>query len=492
MKTNLGKLILRHRFLWMVLLAHGVIWATVDVFVSPHPDYIDHWAQSRVWSLSYFEHPPMVAWMIRALVTLFGSSEAGLQAGALLVSLGLLALIYGLSVNLFGLNAGKLTLLGLESTAFFQAKSLSIQTEQPLVLFWVAALWALIAYLKTGRSRWMLLVGLLAGLGALSKYTMILFYLSWFTYLLIVPGRRKELLNPWQYAGGLLALAVFLPVLIWNQQHDWISFRFQFSKGEAGPVTMGTSSLNFLLGAVFTYSPLLFGWGLWRMGMVWRREGLRDSPETLLAVMTIVPLAFFTIALVRSEYSDPHWAVLSAVCLLIWLGKDLREQADRGRAGRVGVLIGAALVLNLGLLSLVAVHTYRPFLPLIEAYDPTRQIVGWREAGTETEALLTQSGMRDPEYVVSFFYPLSSQFALHLPSQPLPYSFQREQRNLWVNRADIRGDNTFVVCKVRDCDWVKARMRDRFGWETLTALGTVQPRVWGTPRELVTILRKAE
>jgi hypothetical protein len=100
--------------------------------------------------------------------------------------------------------------------------------------------------------------------------------------------------------------------------------------------------------------------------------------------------------------------------------------------------------------------------------------------------------MPDPEYVVSFFYPLSSQFALHLPSQPLPYSFQREQRNLWVNRANIRGDNTFVVCKVRDCDWVKGRMRDRFGWERSTVLGTVRPEVWGTPREAVTILRKAE
>ena len=112
--------------------------------------------------------------------------------------------------------------------------------------------------------------------------------------------------------------------------------------------------------------------------------------------------------------------------------------------------------MNDGLLLLMAVPTCCPFLPLIEAYDSKRQIVGYREAGAETEALSKRSGMPDPEYVVSFFCPHSPQFARHLSSRPLQYNFQREQRNSLLNRANIRGENTFVVCKVRDHDRVKA------------------------------------
>jgi 4-amino-4-deoxy-L-arabinose transferase-like glycosyltransferase len=489
--------ILRHRFLLAVLLAHGALWAAAGAFVSPHPDYIDHWVTSRVWSLSYFEHPPMVAWVIKALVAVVGSSDAGLRAAALLMNLALLALIYAFTARRFGLLAGKLTLLGLETTVFFTSKSLSLQTEQPLVLFWVAALWAWLNYLDTGRARWILAAGALAGLGALSKYTMVLFYLGLLAYALLVRGRRRELANPWQYAGGLLALAVFLPVLIWNYQHDWVSFRFQLSKGGADPnVPFGLSSANFLLGTAFFYSPVLFVWGLWRMGRALARDGLADGAQTLLAVLTFLPLLFFAAAVARSEYADPHWGVLSAVCLLAWLGKDLAGLVAAGRGRRVAMLIGAALAVNVALLGLVAAHTWRPFLPIVPDYDPTRQVVGWREAGVETEALLARNGLPAPRYVLSYFYALGSQFALHLPSQPLPYSFSRERRNVWVNPAEVRGDNAFVVCEGDgqgdDCRWMRERMRERFGWPSLKALGTVQPVVWGTPRQKVTVLVRGE
>jgi 4-amino-4-deoxy-L-arabinose transferase-like glycosyltransferase len=481
----------RHRFLLLVLLAHAAFWGAVNVFVSPHPDYIDHWVQSRIWSLSYYEHPPMVAWFIRAMTFLYGSSEVGLQAGALTVNLLLLAAIYGFAVQLFGLEAGRYTLLGLEATTFFTSKALSIQTEQPLALFWVGSLWAMAAYLRSGRARWILLAGLLAGLGALAKYTMILFYVGLLFYGLLVPGRRKELVNPWQIAGGLLALAVFLPVIVWNYQHDWVSFRFQFSKSGADTAAVpGRASLEFLIGTLFFYSPVLFGWGLWRMARRWRHGAPADSAETLLAVMTWLPLVFFTAAVARATYADPHWTVLSAVCLLVWAGRELAQLARRRRAFVTG-LVAAALLVNAGLLGLVMAHAWRPFLPVVPAYDPTRQLVGWREAGAQAQALLERDGMPAPRYVASVFYPLAAHFSLHLPSQPLPYSFSREGRNIWDDPARMNGDNTIVVCEPASCAWMRQNMRERFGWKDLREVGTVRPVVWGTPRETTVILREA-
>jgi hypothetical protein len=232
-------------------------------------------------------------------------------------------------------------------------------------------------------------------------------------------------------------------------------------------------------------------WGLARLARSWGREGFRDGPDTLLGVMAVVPLVFFTAAVTRATYADPHWGVLSAVCLLVWVAKDLADLYQTRPRWTVGLFAGA-LAFNAAVLALVFVHTYKPFLPVVEAFDPTRQIVGWREAAAETEALLRRDGLANPEYVVSFYYDLSSQFALHLPSQPLPYSFSREARNLWADPARIRGDNTVVVCVPRDCPWVQERLQARFGWKSLRELGTVRPVVWGTPRMPVVVMRKAD
>ena len=55
---------------------------------------LDHWVWSRFLSLSYYEHPPMIAWLIRGITVLGGQSEEVLEIGSQLVTLSILALIY--------------------------------------------------------------------------------------------------------------------------------------------------------------------------------------------------------------------------------------------------------------------------------------------------------------------------------------------------------------------------------------------------------------
>lgn len=479
----------RHRVLLIVLLLHCALWAGFDRFFSPHPDYIDHWTQSRHLSLSYYEHPPGVALLIRGLTTLLGNTEASLQAAALAVNLALLTLGYGLARRLYGARAGLFTLAALEATAFFQVKSTSIQTEQPLILFWLLSLGIAIDYLRHGGKGRLLLLGVATGLGALSKYVMILFYIGLFAYYTVVPSRRREWLNPWQYAGGLVSLLIFSPVLIWNVQHDWISFRFQLAKGgsQAG-IPFGTGTVNFLAGFVFAYGTVLVVWALWRMLRQVARRELADGPDSLLTVMTLVPVAFFTVALLRSIYSDPQVAVIAMISLHVWLGGEASRLWEQGRRRFVAWGLGSALAINAVMVVLVVAHAYRPFLPIDPLWDPTRQIVGWREAGAETEQLLRERGIPLPAYVASAFYPLSSQFELHLSSHPLPFSFRRPERNLWIPPGAMTPENTLLVCTGEECNWLAPNAANRLGW-SVKELGTVRPVVWGTPREEVRLFR---
>ena len=63
----------------------------------------------------------------------------------------------------------------------------------------------------------------------LSKYSALFFGPAILIWLLVVPKQRHWLLTPWPYLGGLLALAIFSPVLIWNAEHHWVSFLKQIS-----------------------------------------------------------------------------------------------------------------------------------------------------------------------------------------------------------------------------------------------------------------------
>lgn len=486
--SALGALVSRHRVLLLVLAAHALFWALADQVISPHPDFIDHWVQSRVFSWGYYEHPPMIAWLIRALSWVYGNSEGGLEAMAITVNLTVILSMYALAVRTFGIRAGIFTLLGLEATVYFMGGTPMLQIEQPLMLSWIGGLAALLEYQRTGKSRWLVVMGVAAGLGALSKYTMVLFYLSGLVYVVLVPARRRDLRNPWLYAAGFISLLIFSPVIVWNAENDWFSFRYQLSKA-GGPTEafFGKHLIEFTVGYVLLFSPVLVLGGIVPVFRRLRKLGLTDHPETLLAVMGLVPTIFFSLAMIRGSFPDPKWANVGFLSFFLLLGPGLERLWEAGMRRRVRWLVGCALGLNLAIIVAVAVQTWHPYFVAPEGGDPTEQIVGWEKTGEQVEALLAAQHRQNPKYVISFLYPLASQFALHMPSHPLTHSLKRPQRNLWSPRRDMTLDNTIVVCSGRDCRWVKGLMEREIGW-SLAPLGTVETRKWGVLRHKVEVL----
>ena len=115
-----------------------------------------------------------------------------------------------------------------------------------------------------------MLAGLFAGLAMLSKYHGALLFAGAGLFVLLSPRQRFWLATPWPYLAGLVALAVFSPVLIWNAQHHWVSFLFQGARSGAphlqlvAPLALiGLQSL-FLAPWIFFPLAALFLRALWR------------------------------------------------------------------------------------------------------------------------------------------------------------------------------------------------------------------------------------
>jgi dolichol-phosphate mannosyltransferase len=68
-------------------------------------------------------------------------------------------------------------------------------------------------------------VGIAVGIGILAKYGMLIWPIGMLAFLLIDPASRRWLRTPWPYLAVAVALLFLIPPIVWNVQHDWVTFK---------------------------------------------------------------------------------------------------------------------------------------------------------------------------------------------------------------------------------------------------------------------------
>src|SRR5258707_3063741 len=193
-----------------------------------------YWTWSKENVLSFLDHPPMIAWFIRFGTAIFGDTNFGVRfAGilAMLVTQLLLADIVRRVTR--DVRAVVLALLVPEAALYYGLLMAKVSPDIAVIPFAVAMVWALVRLSESNDARWWLAAGLFAGPALLSKFTVVMLVPAVLAFMLVPDWRRRWLLSPYPWAAALIAVAVFLPVLIWNAQNEWASFRFQFVRATA-------------------------------------------------------------------------------------------------------------------------------------------------------------------------------------------------------------------------------------------------------------------
>src|SRR6202045_1242889 len=183
-----------------------------------------YWMWSKHLAPGYYDHPPMVALVIRLGTMIAGDTELGVRLGSVLLALPMSFAVYRTAEILFGGRrvASTATIL-LNATMMAAVGTLIVTPDAPLLVASSFVLLCLAKVLETERGAWWLAVGAAVGLALLSKYTAMFFGSAILIWLISVPKLRRWFLSPWLYLGGLVALAVFSPVIIWNADHHWVS-----------------------------------------------------------------------------------------------------------------------------------------------------------------------------------------------------------------------------------------------------------------------------
>ena len=438
-----------------VAAAVRLLFATI---IPTFPDEAYYWLWSRNLAPGYFDHPPVVALLIRLGGILF--LPLGLDASGLAIRLGPILAGWVASIatagiaNRLGGSAAAIRASVLMSVMPLAAAGLVLATPDAGVLASTAVtLYCLTRVLENDVGsreslRWWMATGLALGGAFASKYTSIFLPLAVLIAVVVRGDLRERLREPGPYIACLIAALVFLPVLLWNAQHDWISFVFQLKHGLAAPkgsafVAAWKHEGDFFGGQAALVSPILFI----MMGIVVARAFRATAPSICftLGVVALATFGFFIYSGVRQrvEANWPAPAYIPAIVLL-----SIASWTPRGEKWlRGGIALAAVMSI------LIYVQALIPILPLKPAKDPIARAFGWTElaAAADSTANIVRAETNRRTWLGGDRYQEASELALHARGRPTTFSTNLAGR---VNQFDLwpqfslratAGDNLVLV-----------------------------------------------
>ena len=345
-----------------------------------HRDELATVDDARHLAWGYVAYPPVTPFLGRISLELFGRSIRAARFFPALAQ-ALCVLLAGLMAREMGGKrfAQVLAALAVATGPVALRAGALLQYVAFDYLWWVLIAYFLVRLLRSEDPRWWLGVGAAVGAGMLTKYSM-LFLVAGILAGLLLTDARKYLRSRWLWLGVALSLLIFLPNLIWQVQHQFISLDF-LRHIHARDVRIGRTngffSDQFKIAANFVTIPL------WIAGLMALLAGRDFKTYRPIAWMYLVPFFLFVIAKGRGYYLAPAYPMLlaaGAVAAERWLESLKSSQARWARALTLSaVAVGGVLTAAIAL----------PLAPVNSTWwnrvddDDFKEEIGWPELTEE-------------------------------------------------------------------------------------------------------------
>lgn len=392
---------------------------------------------------SYFDHPPMIGWLQIIPMWL-----APYDWAARIVPISLFALVnyllYQVTNTLFATREsdtqwqGFFSLVVLNTSLILSLMGLAMLPDNPLMVFVLALVLVTYRLLESNSLKYWLLLGLLVGLAALSKYTAVTIIVSLIAVMLF--EKKWHWLNSkGLWLAILVAITMISPVLYWNYTHDWASFIYQINHGTNSSEwqlsrLLQTQAIQFIV-----YTPLLFIAGWW---MMLKPNNYRHSNSRLLLAFSLPVTALFAWGS-GFEQSLPHWTSLAWLLLIPIIVNSLWLQRHK----RWVKVVALSHIIIMGSLVLV-IHSFilKPWISFENHKHPLQGDHGWPLAAEKAFELQNQLSRNDetlPLFVSNWSY--ASHLAWYARPQPVYItSAKQTQFEFWYGRSQ-QGMNGLLV-----------------------------------------------
>jgi undecaprenyl-diphosphatase len=417
------------------------------------PDEAHYWEWSRRLDLSYYSKGPMIAYLIYLGTFLFGNTVFGVRIMAVVFfALGSIVL-YILGKKLYDEKSGLSSAILLQIIPLFSTFGVIFTIDSPFIFFWILSLYffykatnypSLTLPLQRGGQGWggvfWRLLGLSIGLGLLTKYTMAFFYPCAFLFLLLSRDNRRLLLTKGPYLSFIISLIVFSPVLLWNQEHNWITLKHTAGQAHVaeGIRLSLTSFIEFFGSQIGVITPLLF-----ILMAISICKLKKQRAGDFLFWFSVPVIAFFLLKSLQAKV-QANWALHGYItgiiaCSVFYLRSlipprppfphpgGFAEAKEKGKK----ILIATAVILSA---TVTSVAHYPSILNLPSDMDPSARLRGWKELGSEVTKIYEEMSRSRPVFIFSDSYQVSSELAFYVKGNPITYCVNLGRR---MNQYDL-------------------------------------------------------
>jgi hypothetical protein len=346
-----------------------------------------HWSWTKNLSLSYYDHPAMIAWLEALSTKLLGDTRWGIRLPSFLCYLATAYLAWKLARDIFGIWAAHFCVFLMFWTPLWGFGGYVASPETPFMLCWVSACYVFWQGVREDDKRWplkktWLYLGVIMGLGLNSKFIIALLAPGFGLYLLMTPQHRKDLLSKWPWVGILIATLLCLPIFAWNMNFYWPGFRYKFHESPTTPEFSLARWLQFLTAQILFYTPVVYGLMLWAFAHAFTHR--KDPRWRWLFCMTLPSIVMFYPQPLWAEYK-PHWSgpaffILSMGAGALWAQKFNKKVTW----GILGFIIALNLVIYLPFVYPWVPKVNRLFNSSTEwqpKWDMSNEFHGWPELG---------------------------------------------------------------------------------------------------------------
>lgn len=349
-------------------------------------DEVYYWTYALQLDWNHFDHPPLIGFLIRiTTLNLYWVSEISLRLGSI-IGAGLSTwFVFKTTEILASEKAGFYAALIYQSSIYTGIiAGLFILPDSPQMPIWTAALYCMALLMnkhdqenKTGV--WLML-GLLIGLAALCKVHGLYLWVGFGLSILFT--RIKWLLNWRFYLSILITVLCLIPILYWNVQYDFITYKFHSER-----VTHTHLQWDMLvreMAGEFAYqNPIVFVLVLIAIiGCIRKSFAIKGVNNFIWLICMSIPmiLLFWVIALFNPTL--PHWSGPAYIPLYMLAAIYLEQKSTKRTPGFLvfaGIFVGSLLIVATGIVRLAPVNFGSHEKENYGEYCPTLDLSGWSD-----------------------------------------------------------------------------------------------------------------
>lgn len=372
--------------------------------MGPMPQDAYYFFYSEHPALSYFDHPPAIAYILWLFTSIFGKNVIAIKLADSTITLLTVFFFYKLSRRFYEQQGTTKSVLLFFSTLMVTVLSLVSTPDTPLLLFWTLSLLMLHKAVFQHKKMYWIWAGIVMGLAFDSKYTGVFLPAGMILFLLLSSSNRKMLLTIWPWLACLMFIITISPVVFWNFENNFASFRFQ---GEERMESVSIFKLQpkLVLGLIghqaAILTPIVFAglfYGLYILVKKYKRNWSKLPADQVFLLSFFLPvfLLFFGVSLFY--WVKLNWMMPAYISGIIWASSYINVKWVR-----IQVLL--SLIVHV----LLAVQVLFYIVPVRS--DDTW--FGWKELAQQVETM-------EKKYPVDFIfsadgYKTAAELNLYMP-----------------------------------------------------------------------------